>query len=142
MNESTAAQEWSAVVRIADVSADRRQLTVSAAAIWHARDAMAEITRERDEAYERGLQEGRIDLTQIARDFDAGVAREQFAEMTKERDALRAEVERLRGALHEIAEEWAGAECGTPVHAQEAYAIALARRMYTLAALALQEPTP
>jgi hypothetical protein len=36
-------------------------------------------------------------------------------------------------ALHEIAEEWAGAECGEPVHAQEAYAIALAKRMYTIA---------
>jgi hypothetical protein len=54
-----------------------------------------------------------------------------------ERDALRAEVERLRSALHEIAEEWAGAECGEPVHAQEAYAIGLARRMYSLAAAAL-----
>lgn len=41
-------------------------------------------------------------------------------------------------ALHEIAEEWAGAECGEPVHAQEAYAIALAKRMYVLAATALR----
>jgi hypothetical protein len=39
----------------------------------------------------------------------------------------------LRRALHEIAEEWAGAECGEPVTAQEAYAIELARRMYRLA---------
>jgi hypothetical protein len=44
-----------------------------------------------------------------------------------------AEIERLRRALHEIAEEWAGAECGEPVHAQEAYAIGLAKRMYALA---------
>lgn len=44
-----------------------------------------------------------------------------------------AEVEDLRRALHEIAEEWAGAECGEPVHAQEAYAIGLAKRMYALA---------
>ena len=43
------------------------------------------------------------------------------------------ERERMRRALHEIAEEWAGAECGEPVHAQEAYAIGLAKRMYTLA---------
>jgi hypothetical protein len=35
--------------------------------------------------------------------------------------------------LHDIAEEWVGAECGEPVHAQEAYAIGLAKRMYTLA---------
>jgi hypothetical protein len=39
----------------------------------------------------------------------------------------------MRRALHEIAEEWAGAECGEPVHAQEAYAIGLAKRMYWLA---------
>lgn len=43
------------------------------------------------------------------------------------------ERERMRRVLHEIAEEWAGAECGEPVHAQEAYAIGLARRMYKLA---------
>jgi hypothetical protein len=43
------------------------------------------------------------------------------------------ERERMRRALHEIAEEWAGAECGEPVHAQEAYAIGLAKRMYALA---------
>lgn len=48
------------------------------------------------------------------------------------------ELDMLRRALHEIAEEWAGAECGEPVHAQEAYAIALAKRMYALAAAALR----
>ena len=48
-----------------------------------------------------------------------------------------AEIERLRRALHDIAEEWAGAECGEPVYAQEAYAIGLAKRMYSLAAEAL-----
>ena len=42
------------------------------------------------------------------------------------------ECERLRRALHEIAEEWAGAECGEPVYSQEAYAIGLAKRMYAL----------
>lgn len=55
--------------------------------------------------------------------------KEQDAELT----ALRAQVEALRRALHEIAEEWAGSECGVPVHAQEAYAIGLAKRMYQLA---------
>lgn len=50
-----------------------------------------------------------------------------------------AEIERLRRALHEIAEEWAGAECGEPVHAQEAYAIGLAKRMYALAVDALEK---
>ena len=43
------------------------------------------------------------------------------------------DIERMRRALHDIAEEWAGAECGEPVHAQEAYAIGLAKRMYALA---------
>lgn len=43
------------------------------------------------------------------------------------------DIKRMRRALHEIAEEWAGAECGEPVHAQEAYAIGLAKRMYALA---------
>lgn len=46
---------------------------------------------------------------------------------------LEAESQRFRNALHEIREEWAGAECGEPIHAQEAYAIALAKRMYALA---------
>ena len=46
--------------------------------------------------------------------------------------------ERMRRALHDIAEEWAGAECGEPVHVQEAYAIGLAKRMYELAAQALR----
>jgi hypothetical protein len=57
-------------------------------------------------------------------------------------DALEAQAVRiaeLEAALHEIAEEWAGAECGEPVHAQEAYAIGLAKRMYSLAAAALKE---
>jgi hypothetical protein len=51
-----------------------------------------------------------------------------------------ANIERLRRALHDIAEEWAGAECGEPVYAQEAYAVALARRMYALATEALGRP--
>ena len=48
-------------------------------------------------------------------------------------DSLEAQVEALRCALHEIAEEWAGSECGVPVYAQEAYAIGLAKKMYQLA---------
>ena len=51
--------------------------------------------------------------------------------------AMEKAVQRHRRALHEIAEEWAGAECGEPVTAQEAYAIALAKRMYRLAVEAL-----
>ena len=54
---------------------------------------------------------------------------------------LEAEVDRLRRALRGICEEWAGAECGEPVHAQEAYAIGLAKRMYWRAATALGRPT-
>lgn len=52
--------------------------------------------------------------------------------------ALADQVLTLNNALREISEEWAGAECGEPVHAQEAYAIALAKRMYSLAAEALR----
>ena len=51
------------------------------------------------------------------------------------------EAEIFRRALHEIAEEWAGAECGEPAYAQEAYAIGLAKRMYELAADALRPNT-
>jgi hypothetical protein len=53
-------------------------------------------------------------------------------------EAAQADAARWQRALHEIAEEWAGAECGEPVYAQEAYAIGLAKRMYTLAAEAMQ----
>ena len=51
-------------------------------------------------------------------------------------DALDAQAERIASMerrLHEIAEEWAGAECGEPVTAQEAYAIHLCKRMYQIA---------
>lgn len=51
---------------------------------------------------------------------------------------LEAQTEALRRALHEVAEEWAGSECGVPVHAQEAYAIGLAKRMYELAVEAMK----
>lgn len=56
-------------------------------------------------------------------------------------DALEAQAKRiaeLERALRDIAEEWAGAECGEPVYAQEAYAIGLAKRMYALATAALK----
>lgn len=52
-------------------------------------------------------------------------------------ETLKLRAERMRRALHDIVEEWAGAECGEPVHAQEAYAIGLAKRMYALATDAL-----
>lgn len=46
---------------------------------------------------------------------------------------LQERAERAEAALHEIAEEWAGAECGEPVTAQEGYAIELCKRMYRIA---------
>ena len=55
-------------------------------------------------------------------------------------EQLQDEVERLNRALHDIREEWAGAECGEPVTAQEAYAIGLAKRMYALAVEAMEKP--
>ena len=61
---------------------------------------------------------------------DAADVIERLRECATLRDA---EIDRLRRALHDVAEEWAGAECGEPVHAQEAYAIGLAKRMYALA---------
>lgn len=43
------------------------------------------------------------------------------------------ELERLQRYLREIFEEYAGAEYGEPVYAQEAYVIALVKRMASLA---------
>jgi hypothetical protein len=54
-------------------------------------------------------------------------------EIAANMDAAADMLEKMRRALHDVAEEWAGAECGEPVHAQEAYAIGLAKRMYALA---------
>jgi hypothetical protein len=54
-------------------------------------------------------------------------------EIAENMDAAADMLEKMRRALHDVAEEWAGAECGEPVHAQEAYAIGLAKRMYALA---------
>jgi hypothetical protein len=51
------------------------------------------------------------------------------------------ELERLRLALHEVCEEWAGSECGEPMYVQEAYAINVSKRMWKLAAEALGEQT-
>ena len=62
-----------------------------------------------------------------------GIVTVTMNEAADELERLQAERDALARALHEIAEEWAGAECGEPVHAQEAYAIALAKRMYTIA---------
>ncbi len=44
---------------------------------------------------------------------------------------------RFNQACCEIREEWAGAECGEPVYAQEAYAIGVAKRMYAIAVAAI-----
>ena len=54
-------------------------------------------------------------------------------EIAANMDAAAGMLEKMRRALHDVAEEWAGAECGEPVHAQEAYAIGLVKRMYALA---------
>jgi hypothetical protein len=60
-----------------------------------------------------------------------------YCEIAANMDAAADMLEKMRRALHDVAEEWAGAECGEPVHAQEAYAIGLAKRMYSLAVAAL-----
>ena len=51
--------------------------------------------------------------------------------------ALAKRAAELEALLHEIAEEWAGSECGEPMTAQEAYAISVAKRMYAIAVRAL-----
>ena len=70
--------------------------------------------------------------------IDVSTVRMQEIAPDDELTALRAQVEALRRALHEIAEEWAGSECGVPVYAQEAYAIGLAKRMHELAVEAMK----
>lgn len=55
------------------------------------------------------------------------------AAVLAERERCADVIERQSRALHEIAEEWAGSECGVPLYASEAYAIGLAKRMYALA---------
>ena len=42
-------------------------------------------------------------------------------------------------ALREIREVWAGAECGDPVYAQEAYALNLCKQMYDIAVEAIKD---
>ena len=49
------------------------------------------------------------------------------------------EIERLRSALSEIREVWAGSEVGEPVYAQEAYVIRLCKQQYQIACDALRE---
>ena len=51
--------------------------------------------------------------------------------------ALAKRAAELEALLHEIAEEWAGSECGEPMTAQEAYAVRVAKRMYAIAVRAL-----
>lgn len=91
------------------------------------RKRWAQAVREQQAQIERLRSEREIQESAMA-NLRAGLR-----ECSTARDS---EIERMRRALHEIAEEWAGAECGEPVHAQEAYAIGLAKRMYALAAAA------
>lgn len=80
------------------------------------------------------------EMAQLIADQQAEIARLRRAAKSKKcrwTDGPWREAERFRLALAEIREEWAGAECGIPVTAQEAYAIQLARRLYEIAAGAL-----
>lgn len=93
-----------------------------------------------------------MQIDELKRDLAAAKEARQRAEDDKEmlRQTVKALDERAQRAealaesyrlkLHEIREEWAGAECGEPVTAQEAYAIHLAKRMYELAAIAGEKP--
>lgn len=55
------------------------------------------------------------------------------ARLERERNAALRALQVTRRALEDIREEWAGAECGEPVTAQEGYAIGLVKRMYQIA---------
>lgn len=57
----------------------------------------------------------------------------KMGKIEQERNAALRALQMARYALAEIREEWAGAECGEPVTAQEGYAIGLVKRMYQLA---------
>ena len=59
---------------------------------------LAAVTRERETAYARGLEEGRKDLAAITRDWDEGAARERIAELARERNEARETVD-YRNAL-------------------------------------------
>lgn len=58
-------------------------------------------------------------------------------EVAEEVFRLHGRIADLTRALEEIREVWAGAECGEPVHAQEAYAIRLCKQQYQIACDAL-----
>ena len=77
-------------------------------------------------AYERL---GRI----VSRDRDYWIA------TAREAEALRAEIERLRGALRGVFEEWAGSEGFIPETAPEGYLLHLTKRMADIARAALKE---
>ena len=62
---------------------------------------------------------------------------QQLKEAQEARQAAEERAEASERALAEIREEWAGAECGEPVTAQEAYAIQLCKRMYQIAVAAI-----
>lgn len=64
---------------------------------------------------------------------EADELRDFARRLERERNAALRALEMARHALAEIREEWAGAECGEPVTAQEGYAIGLVKRMYQLA---------
>lgn len=89
-------------------------------------------------AYQAGAdsQQAQIERLRSEREIQESAMANLRAGLRECSTARDSEIERMRRALHEIAEEWAGAECGEPVHAQEAYAIGLAKRMYALAAAA------
>ena len=91
-------------------------------------------TKEHDNNPRKTIHDAITWNCQVA--LDPAVSTEAQSLIKQERDRAElaeARAESRRLVLHEITEEWAGAECGEPVTAQEAYAIQLAKRMYQLA---------
>lgn len=65
--------------------------------------------------------------------------REIIENLGKELAAAMAQRDKAVETLEEIREVWAGAECGVPHYAQEAYAINLCKQMYSLAVNSMKE---
>lgn len=63
----------------------------------------------------------------------------QYAQAADRIEALEAEIERLRGALRGVFEEWAGSEGFIPETAPEGYLLHLTKRMADIARAALEQ---
>jgi hypothetical protein len=70
-------------------------------------------------------------------DWELNMALDNNASLVRHIEAQAAEIERLRGALREVFEHWAGSEGFIPETAPEGYLLQLTKRMANAAAHAL-----